>query len=161
VEDTAVTRFARIAVFTAFVLGVLWAHVENNPPADAQEPNPYGQPMYAQPEPNRADQDARTDAATIVSALQYGILPGCPVVGGHEDGGIVAYCAETDVFISRGGNATDAWAEYHGPVTRTMLARVACMDGRTPRIAFDCAADAIIRAYLVAGPMPVSAQPQP
>jgi hypothetical protein len=38
---------------------------------------------------------------------------------------------------------------------------VACMDGRTPRIAFDCAADAIIRAYLVAGPMPVSAQPQP
>jgi hypothetical protein len=53
--------------------------------------------------------------------------PGCMVVGGWEDGSIIAYCrvhTGLPMYMTHGPDASDVWMEYTGPVLDRWVERV-------------------------------------
>ena len=148
------------------VFATVCAVVASNPPASARDSRPVITPspriaidaptFYAARESNHGAQRARLDAVIITSALQGGIVPGCPIIGGWEDGTVIGHCAESDTFISRGQPGSD-WYPYVGPITDRMAGRMACLDGRVSE--YDCQHDTLLQSELHAGTMRYGVKP--
>lgn len=160
-EDRFVFRFIPTVIFVVFAVATLFASGGMYPRASATDSRPTllaveATPMFARAERSALGNRARTDAVIIGSALRYGIMPGCPIVGGFEDGTIYGYCIDTDTLIVRGGNPGDTWNVTHAPMLPRWQARADYYDGQSGT-ALSPATDSILAANLVAGTYPVVA----
>jgi hypothetical protein len=78
-------------------------------------------PAYGQ----SAQFDPRIAETVRVQSERFPAPEGCFVVGGWEDGSIVAYCELTqlDYFIAHGPDANDVWMSYDGPLMPVWIER--------------------------------------
>jgi hypothetical protein len=84
---------------------------------------------YVHMVPNGSDAErSRFDALAIVAALHTGMLPGCGLVGGIEDGTAIAYCPDYPQGAQYQGANVDGtpFMPYSGPLSNRVIERSAC-----------------------------------
>lgn len=60
--------------------------------------------------------DPRIAQVIRAQELRFPAPVGCDVVGGWEDGSIVAYCIADDSWLAHGPDSDDEWSTYTGPL---------------------------------------------
>ena len=130
-RGSVLKRLVKVAIILYIIASLLPRFIAQNAGAQGTE--------------RQSSYDPRIVATIVIRALQSPAPTGCAVIGGWEDGSIVAHCIDAQpAWIAIGPDVDDAWTAYEGPIAPIWQDRVACLDGGAPVI-IDCETDPILR----------------